>query len=339
MIELSTNLANPKDLRVTDVSAYDAIYLGDFSCAEYPNNFSSTPDVLADALDRLHGRGKKAYLRLYAVPSNHDLPWVRAHLERALTLPFDGLEVHNMGLLRVLRELGNTIPVHLGVFGNLYTHETARVLKDYGVTRVYPNPELSLDEIDYIAKQTPIEVVAPVHGKIPLVISETCFILEHTDGGAAECSFHCAKDHWLERGSGDWSLKDTGRMTLSGKDLCMIEHLPGLLERGLTTLYVQGHGEGPAWVEQVGALYRQAIERAEAGEPLAGEELATAVATLEALAPKGLCNGYYFESAGQRYVGAAGAAHAAERRTIPLAAAKSCGCGAAAGGCATERAQ
>lgn len=324
MIELSTNLANPKDLRVTDISAYDAVYLGDFSCAEYPNNFSSTPDVLAEAVEKIHAQGKKAYLRLYAVPSNHDLPWVRSHLERALTLPFDAFEVHNMGLLRVLRELECQAPIHLGVFGNLYTHETARVLKDYGVTRVYPNPELSLAEIDYIAKEAPIEVLAPVHGKIPLVISETCFIMEHTDGGASECSFFCAKDHWLERGSGDWSLKDTGRMTLSGKDLCMIEHVPALLARGFTALYVQSHGEGPAYVEKVGALYRLAIESAQAGTPLSAEAIAAAVAELAALSPKGLCNGYYFESAGQRYVDAASV-------SIPVVAAKSCGCGKSAG--------
>lgn len=302
MYELSTNLANPKDLRVTDVSAYDAIYLGDFSCAEYPNNFSSHADVLADAVENLHAQGKKCYLRLYAVPSNHDLPWVRDHLRQALTLPFDGIEVHNMGLLRVLREMECQAPVHLGVFGNLYTHETARVLKDYGVTRVYPNPELSLNEVLYIAKQTPIEVLAPVHGKIPLVISETCFIMEHTDGGASECNFHCSKDHWLERGSGDWSLKDTGRMTLSGKDLCMVEHLPTMLARGLTAFYVQSHGEGPEYVAKTGAIYRAALERAIAGQPVGSEEMAGWLATLESLAPKGLCNGYYFESAGQRYV-------------------------------------
>lgn len=303
MFELSTNLANPKGLRTADISAYDAIYLGDFSCAEYPNNFSSNAGILAEAVERVHAQGKKCYLRLYAVPSNHDLPWVRDHLRVALQLPFDGFEVHNMGLLRILREMECQAPVHIGVFGNLYTHETARVLKDYGVKRVYPNPELSLEEIIYIQEQTPIEVLAPVHGKIPLVISETCFIMEHTDGGASECNFYCSKDHWLERGSGDWSLKDTGRMTLSGKDLCMIEHLPQMLARGLTAFYIQSHGEGVEYVSRVGAIYRAALEKAAAGHPAGEDELTVWVSQLGALARKGLCNGYYFESAGQRYVG------------------------------------
>lgn len=323
MFELSTNLANPKDLRVTDIEAYDAFYLGDFSCADYPNNFSSHPDVLGEAVERLHAAGKKCYLRLYAVPSNHDLPWVRDHLRAALDLPFDGYEVHNMGLLRVLREMECQAPIHLGVFGNLYTHETARVLKDYGVTRVYPNPELSLKEIIYIQNEAPTEVLAPVHGKIPLVISETCFIMEHTDGGAAECNFFCAKDHWLERGSGDWSLKDTGRMTLSGKDLCMLEHLPEMLASGLRSFYVQSHGEGPEYIATVGRIYRKALEMAAAGRPADAGQLAAWLEELTPLARKGLCNGYYFESAGQRYVGSQ------ERAT---ACGGSCGCAASKAG-------
>ena len=303
MIELSTNIANPKDLRSADISAYDAIYLGDFSCPEYPKNFSSNAELLAEAVEHIHAQGKKCYLRLYAVPSNQDLLWVRDHLRVALQLPFDGFEVHNFGLLRVLREMECQAAIHLGVFGNLYTHETARVLKDYGVTRVYPSPELSLKEIIYIQEEAAIEVLAPVHGKMPLVISETCFIMEHTDGGVAECKFYCSKDHWLERGTRDWSLKETGRMTLSGKDLCMLEHLPAMLASGLSAFYIQSHGEGPDYVSQVGGIYRSALEMAAARQPAGEEDLICSMAQLGALARKGLCNGYYFESAGQRYVG------------------------------------
>ncbi len=77
MFELSTNVATPKQLRQGDYSAYDALYLGDFSCPDYPKNFSADPDLLAGGVDTVKSQGKKCYLRLYAVPSNHDLPWVR----------------------------------------------------------------------------------------------------------------------------------------------------------------------------------------------------------------------------------------------------------------------
>jgi len=310
MFELSTEACNIKELREGDYSAYDATYLGDYSCPDYPNSFTSNADQLADGLELVKSRGQKCYLRLYAVPSNHDLPWVEDLIDTAMGMPFDGFEVHNLGLLRMLKKKGSTIPVHLGVFGNLYTHETARTLKDYGVTRVCPNPELSLKEIAYIAENTPIDVLVPVHGKIPLVISETCFIVEHSEQGcsnpAEPCNYLCASEHWLKRGRNDgsradWSLKDTGRMTLSGKDLCMVEHAATLVQMGFNAFYVQSKGEGKDYVGNVGKIYREALDKAFAGE--AAADYTPQVAYLGALAREGLCNGYYFESAGQRYFG------------------------------------
>ncbi len=300
MFELSTNVTNMKQLRQGDYTAYDAVYLGDFSCPQYPNNFSSHPEMLREGVEAVKAEGKKCYLRLYAVPSNHDLPWVKGIIEEATTLAFDAFEVHNMGLLRVLREMKCTIPVHLGVFGNLYTHETAKVLKDYGVVRVYPNPELSLKEIVYIRDNADIEVLVPVHGKIPLVISETCFIVEHAGKDPDNCTFLCSEEHWLHRK--DWTLKDIGRMTLSGKDLCMIEHVDELAALGLNCFYVQSMGESVNYAGPVGHIYKEALTRAFTGEEV---ENAAWLDQLRLLSRAGLCNGYYFEGAGQRYVGRA----------------------------------
>jgi putative protease len=202
----------------------------------------------------------------------------------------------------MLREMGCTKPIHMGVFGNLYTDATARVLKDYGVTRVYPNPELSLKEAIYIRDKTPIEVLIPVHGKIPLVISETCFILENSGATPGEkCTFPCNKEHWLTRSEGDWSLRDTGRMTLSGSDLCMLEHVDELAVAKLNAFYVQSHGEDTNYIAAVGRIYREALTKAFTGQPL-GDQSAT-LQELGELAKMGLCNGYYYESAGRRYVG------------------------------------
>jgi len=304
MFELSTNVASPQQLRRGDFTSYDALYLGEFSCMNYPNNFCSHPEFLAEAAELVGAQGKKSYLRLFAVPSNHDLPLVTKVIEAALALPFDGFEVHNLGVLQMLKEMGCTKPIHLGVFGNLYTDATARVVRDYGVTRVYPNPELSLEEAIYIRDHTPIEVLIPVHGKIPLVVSETCFIHESSGGLPGEaCTFKCAHEHWLTRTAGDWSLKDTGCMTLSGSDLCMLEHVERLAAAGLTAFYVQSHGESAEYIETVGRIYRAALDKAFGGEPLG--DLDDSLRELTDMAKMGLCNGYYFGNAGRQYVGRA----------------------------------
>ena len=178
MIELSTNISSYEQLISTDISAYDAIYLGDVTCPLYPGNFCSNTTHLEEAVQYLKKLNKKSYLRLYAIPENKDILWMKDLIQKAMDLKVDAFEVHNLGVLMILKELKNTIPLHFGVFGNIYTVETIKVLQDYGVSRVQPSPELSIEEVIFIKDETPIETTFAVHGKIPLVASETCFIME-----------------------------------------------------------------------------------------------------------------------------------------------------------------
>lgn len=300
MIELSTNISNYEQLVSTQLYAYDAIYLGDVTCPLYPNNFSSNIEDLEKAINYLRKLNKKVYLRLYAIPENKDLSWVKEHIKKAIELKVDAFEVHNLGVLMMLKELNNTIPVHFGVFGNIYTIETIKILQSYGVTRVQPSPELSIEEAIFIKNETPIDINFAVHGKIPLVASETCFIMEQNGGNDTTCNFSCGKDHWLTRQKGEWSMKDTGRMTVSGKDLCMVEYMEDLINQGVKNFTIQSHGESSQFIETTGNVYKDAIEKVLNKTEIDHEDN---VAILNDLAHEGLCNGYYFGSTGQQYHG------------------------------------
>ncbi len=298
MIELSTNISNYEQLINTQIYAYDAIYLGDVTCPLYPNNFSSNTDDLEKAIKYLKKLNKKCYLRLYAIPENKDITWVKNHIKKAIQLKVDAFEVHNLGVLMILKELKNTIPIHFGVFGNIYTIQTIKVLQDYGVTRVQPSPELSIEEALFIKYETPIDINFAVHGKIPLVASETCFIMEQNGQDESTCGFACSKDHWLTRQKGEWSMKDTGRMTVSGKDLCMIEYIEELIKKGVKNFIIQSHGESLNFIETTGNIYKNAILKALNNQDIDNKHN---VAILNDLAHEGLCNGYYFGSTGQQY--------------------------------------
>ena len=91
-------------------------------------------------------------------------------------------------------------------------------------------------------------------------------------------------------------------MTLSGKDLCMIEHMQHLIDQGLQYFHVQNLGESAAYAGTVGAIYRREIDRIVASRQTA-EAMEPGIQTLAAQAKMGLCNGYYFESSGQDYIG------------------------------------
>jgi putative protease len=305
-VELVLTVASPRELAGTDHSPYDAVCLGNAYCRRVEGNFAEELGLLSDAVASLHGAGKKVYVTSPAAPRGRDIPHVERLVDSAAAAGAEAIEVHNMGALRVLREKGIPLPAHMGVFANVYTHLAAKVMREYGATRVRPNVEVSLAEMAVIARDAGVEVEVLVHGKIPLGVTEKCFLLEGSEEEDPKCPSACGKDHWLtaggsRSGEGAWILKNIGKGILSGKDMCMIEHLPRLLAGGFRIFKVEGLYETAAYRTEVGTVYREAIALASSGRKYAVRSKWSN--TLRKHSRNGFCNGYYFGKSGHSYVG------------------------------------
>ncbi len=309
--ELVLTVASPRELSETDHSPYDAVCLGNTYCRRVEGNFAEELGLLSDAVASLHDKGKKVYVTSPAAPRGPDIPHVERLIDAAAAAGAEAIEVHNMGVLRVLREKGIPLPAHMGAFANVYTHLAAKVMRDYGATRVRPNVEVSIAEMAVIARDAGVEVEILAHGKIPLGITEKCFLLEGPEETDPGCPAACVEEHWLtagkpggkgqRSGEGAWVLKNVGKGVLSGKDMCVIEHLPEILAGGIRIFKVEGLYETAAYRSEVGAAYREALSRA-----LSGREYAVTPRWAQILrkhSPNGFCNGYYFGRSGQIYVG------------------------------------
>ncbi len=306
-VELVLTVSSPQELSGTEVRPYDAVCLGNPYCPRVAGNYAADFAALREAVSALHAAGKKAYVTSPAAPRGRDLPRVGALIDSAAAAGADALEVHNMGVLRILRGKGNPLPAHMGAFANVYTHLAARVMRDYGAVRVRPNAEVSLDEMRTIAADGGVEVEILVHGKIPLGVNEACSLLFAPEGEDPNCPAACGEEHWLSAGRGgrgheeEWVLKTVGKGILSGKDMCMIEHLPALLEGGFGIFRIEGLYESPAYRSEIGAVYREALEAASSpGSYAVRPGWAEAI---RRHGRHGLCNGYYFGKTGRLYVG------------------------------------
>lgn len=296
IFELSTHVPNLKALRKKVMQPYDALFLGDPTCPIYPGNFSKNIKALKEGVERVKAMGKRCYLSLYAVPRNKDIPWIEEFLQEARSYPLDAVEVHNLGLIKLLRDMDWPTPLYLGVFANLYTHETAKVLHEYGVERVFPNPELDYKEVVYIHHESPGEVILPVHGKLPLGISDKCYF-ENFVKEPLNCETYCPEEHWLSHDS--WHLRNIGQATFSGKDFCLLEHLHLFLKEGIRYFYIYTYRERPEYVERVGRIYREALQKS-----FEDERFSPSALLQEAwdMAKVGMCNGYCFQVAGEKYI-------------------------------------
>jgi U32 family peptidase len=310
--ELNTTIANLRNLRESDLSDYDGVYLGDIYCRLYEANFLEQTADLTEGLRILKDQGKRAYVTTYAAPRNDFLPKVRKMLAAAAAAGAEAVEVHNLGVLRMAHEEFPQLPVHVGGFANVYTAAGADVLREFGAVRFTPNYELSLDEIRDItaASDAPMELL--VHGKMPLGISDYCFLLEYEEKWGVKCPDLCQKELFLKQG--DWAMKSVGKGIMSGKDVCMLEHLPRLLGEGHRYFRIETVSESPAYRREVAAVYRAALEGAAGGDAAIDDGWWD---TLRRHARIGLCNGFYFGKSGMEYAGLRPAAMGSLRTVAP----------------------
>jgi putative protease len=301
--ELNTTLSNLRDLRASDLSPYDAVYLGNITCRLYEANLLERPDDLREAIAEAKGRGLIAYLTTYAAPRNDVLPRLRRSVAVAVEAGIDGVEVHNLGVLKLVHEAHPGLPVHIGGLANVYTDAAAEVLKQYGAVRITPNYELSLDEIGQIHRRVGLPMELLIHGKMPLGISDHCFLLEYEAKWGIACPDLCQQDLYLKKG--DWAMKSIGKGVLSGKDVCMLDHLPRLVAEGYRAFRIEAVSESPAYRREIGRVYREALERACSGSCALEERW---LQTVRRHARIGLCNGFYFGRSGMEYVDGGGRA-------------------------------
>lgn len=296
--ELNTTISNLRSLRETELSPYDAVYLGNIYCRTFQENFLERLDDLSEGIAQVKDRGLRAYVTTYAAPRNDALPKVQKAMETAAHAGADAIEVHNLGVLRMVHEQFPGLPVHIGGFANVYTDAGAAVLKEYGAVRFTPNYEISLDEVEAIADSVSLPAEILVHGKMPLGVSDSCFLLEYGSKWAEKCPAVCQKDLFLRQG--DWAMRSVGKGVLSGKDVCLLEHLPALVAGDYRMFRIEAAYETPAYRFNLARIYRAALERAFQGDGTVDD---LAWHTIRQHTAVGLCNGFYFGRTGGEYVG------------------------------------
>ncbi len=296
--ELNTTISNLRTLRESDLSSYDAVYLGNIYCRAFEDNLLEKMSDLRDAIARVKDLGLRAYVSTYAAPRNDSLAKVQQVLETAAEAKADAVEVHNLGVLRTVHEKFPSMPAHIGGFANVYTDAGAAVLKEYGAVRFTPNYEISLEEVKTIAAASAVPAEILLHGKMPLGVSDYCFLLEYDEKWPEKCPVLCQKSLFLRQNG--WAMRSVGKGVLSGKDVCMLEHLPLLAAAGFRHFRIEAAYETSEYRSQIARIYRAALRCADEQELIVEE---SAWELIRRHTEVGLCNGFYFGRSGSEYIG------------------------------------
>ena len=253
----------------------NAVYLGvvDFSLRAMRKGELITLDNLKYAVDLAHKLGAKAYVTLNIFAFNDDIRLLESCIDRFKDANPDAVILSDFGVFNLVRKYMPETPVHVSTQTNTLNYESVKFWRDLGASRVILARELSIKDIAEIRRQVPdIELECFVHGSQCVSFSGRCLLSDYFTNGERKanhgnCSQPCRWSYKLvesTRPDQYYEINEDGRGThiLSPKDLCLVEHIPALIDAGVDSLKVEGRTKSLYYVSAVAKAYRQAIDEA-----------------------------------------------------------------------------
>ena len=255
----------------------DAVYLAgqSYGMRAFAGNF--TDEELQAAVALAHSRGVRVHCTINTMPRNDEVQQLPAHLELLNDVGVDALIVADLGAFTLAGKYAPRCARHISTQASICNYETACAWHDLGAERVILARELSLEEIRTIRDKTPqaLEIEAFVHGAMCVSYSGRCLLSNYMtgrDSSRGACAQPCRYHYALmeEKRPGEYfPIEEDGQGSyiLNSRDMCMIDHLDGLIDAGLTSLKIEGRAKSAYYAAIVTGAYRHCLDAAAAGEP------------------------------------------------------------------------
>ena len=257
-------------LKVAVLYGADAVYLGGeaFGLRAKAKNF--TLEEIREGIDFAHSHGVKVYITANILAHNGDLPGVEAYFSELRELKPDALIISDPGVFAIARRVCPEIDIHISTQANNTNYGIYRFWWELGARRVVSARELSLAEIREIRDRIPeeMEIESFIHGAMCISYSGRCLLsnfLTGRDANQGACTHPCRWKYSLveETRPGEYfpvMENDRGTFIFNSKDLCMIEHIPEMVEAGIDSFKIEGRMKTALYVATVTRAYRLAID-------------------------------------------------------------------------------
>ena len=257
-------------LKIAVMFGADAVYIGGeaFGLRAKAKNFS--PNEMKEGIEFAHEHGVKVYVTANILAHNYDLAGAREYFKELKEMKPDGLIIADPGMFTLAKEICPEIDVHISTQANNTNYETYRFWEKLGATRVVSARELSIKEIKEIREHISdkMEIETFVHGAMCISYSGRCLLSNYFTGRDANqgaCTHPCRWKYAVveESRPGEYLPvyeNERGTYIFNSKDLCMIEHIPDLIDAGIDSLKIEGRMKTALYVATVARTYRKALD-------------------------------------------------------------------------------
>ena len=298
-IEVLAPAGSFETMKAAVAAGADAVYAGGsrFGARAYAQNF--TEEELLEAIDYVHLRGKKLYLTVNTLVKEKEFGDLYSYLLPYYKRGLDAVIVQDVGVMEYIKEQFPGLGIHASTQMTITNVLAAAHLEMLGVERVVPARELSLGEIRKISEETDLEIECFVHGALCYCYSGQC-LLSSMIGGRSGNRGQCAQPCRLPYKAGD---SKTAVDIMSLKDLCTIEHIPDLIDAGITSFKIEGRMKQPSYVATVTAMYRKYtdlyLRNGRSGFKVSRKDMEV---LKQAYQRRGYCDGYYYRHNGKEMI-------------------------------------
>ena len=248
----------------------DAVYIGGdaFGLRAKAKNFS--PEEMKEGIEFAHAHGVKVHVTVNILAHNYDLDGVDKYLHELKEIGPDALIIADPGIFMKARKICPEIDIHVSTQANNTNYETYNFWHDLGAKRVVAARELSLREIKEITEKIPedLEMECFIHGAMCISYSGRCLLSNYFTGRDANkgaCTHPCRWKYAVveEKRPGEYLPvyeNERGTYIFNSKDLCMIEHIPELVDARVDSCKIEGRMKTALYVATVARTYRKAID-------------------------------------------------------------------------------
>lgn len=257
--ELLSPVGDLECLKAAVQNGANTVYLGasSFNARARATNFNN--ENLKEAILYAKLRNVKVNLTLNTLLKENELNEAISLAVFAYNCGVDAIIIQDLGLAKFLHTNYPEITLHASTQMTVHNLEGVKQLEAFGFKRVVLSRELSISEIEYIRKNTNVELEVFIHGALCISYSGQCLfssMVGNRSGNRGMCAQPCRLPYELYSNK---NLLDKGFL-LSPRDQSAIDFLPALIKSGIDCFKIEGRLKAPEYVATVTKIYRKYID-------------------------------------------------------------------------------
>ena len=304
--ELLSPAGNLEKMRFAILYGADAVYLSGrtFGMRSAADNFDISE--LKEAVEYAHERGVRVYLTVNTMPRENEYEALKEYFRQLSDIDIDALIIADIGVLMLAKEMLPGVEIHISTQANATSSAACEAWYRLGAKRVVLARELTLEEIKAIRANIPadLELECFIHGSMCISYSGRCLLSGHIvnrDANRGMCAQPCRWNYNIRSFEISEEKRPDVRIPIeeingesfimSSRDTCTVEHIPELIEAGISSFKIEGRMKSAYYTAVVTNTYKMAIDSYFSGKyeynPLWYREL-------EAVSHRDYATGYYY---------------------------------------------